>query len=731
MRRRQFLKFGPVGMGLIAGCPEQGGEPSQTEVVTGTTEISPSTGPESMKMDLPWDQLPGPFAGPVGDISISRANPEWVYVANEAGYHYSSNGGKEWTHGPRYFHHARNVWASPHDPHVAYSPTDRTDDGGLTWDSEKDGELILPQDQGQRKIYEIEFDPHDSSRVYAATGNGFFRSLDDGQEWNQYEVGVDDEQLWAITVHPDETGELYAGLPQEGQEGIARSEDYGETWSLVSGTEDLPPVWTLIFGEPNPWTLYCLTNGGVYRIRADSILEITSQLPKFEFPWRRRASALSLSANGERLYFVARPVSSKNYIEDPFTLYAYDTTNQNLESLETPENPQTVETHPFQSSRLYLGGISWVYESRDNGNSWTKRPTGFINTGLVTTAVHPERPELILAGTECSAGTFVSHDRGETWAQKRSGVRNFVGDFGEHYLMHVETNGEHIYATTLSGLSISEDSGETWRLLDNEFSGEEGYHLHGLAVHPNDPETVYVGTGKRGRLGDGEDYFDGTFVWKSEDGGSTWTEMTNGFPTEQKVVIQHILISQHDPDVIYIGTYGNDYGLMFAHDVSPEDALGIYKSENGGQRWNSLSTPFTNAFAMGIDGQNPELILATSPKGVFKSSDGGKSWKNTLERNSLALTTHPTVPGLVFAGVQEGKRYWSTFVSQDGGETWAHADLRFRFTRQKGDLEPNTIVPYPERGEIVWFGIDAHNHYLYAATNGAGLWRADITDLAS
>ena len=134
-------------------------------------------------------------------------------------------------------------------------------------------------------------------------------------------------------------------------------------------------------------------------------------------------------------------------------------------------------------------------------------------------------------------------------------------------------------------------------------------HSHGLAVAPSDSNIVYVGTisDSAGR----EDYsLSGAHIFRSKDGGETFTEVSNGFPTETATSINSIVIHPTNPDIVYLMTSS----------FESEKGIGIYKTVTGGNEWFSVNNGLdreTNDLQ--IDPINPEILYAATANGIYKT----------------------------------------------------------------------------------------------------------------
>lgn len=684
--------------------------------------LAPTSTPSSAATPatVSWDKLSGPQAGPITGISISKSDPSYVYVGTPGpGIFYSWDGGSNWSQGPSWLHHAQHVWASPHDPKRAYAlPLRTTRDGGVTWTRSSLGE--------RRSVIDIEYDPNDSAIIYAGGLDGVLKTTDGGKTWTLIELVLEGvkREVWKLASDPAKEGRIVAGLHPIG---IGISTDFGETWTLLEGSSKLHN--NLVFGlemdRSDSDKIYVAVNGvGIFVMDQNGIEEIGQRLlgpGTLVFP---SSEAFGLSADGATLYILAakKPYPAEDTGPFAFELFAYRTVEETLRKVEVPAPTRSVAAHPEDPMTLYIGTDTGVYASSDGGSTWVRMVNGLVDNYLTTVSISPADSGMIVTGTLCSGGLFVSRDGGATWGWKRGGLDPWrPGVWGEHYVMHTApSTGNMVYATTMSGLLISSDSGETWDLLDNDFSGDRFDHLHGIAVDPTNPQVLYVGTG-RGGVGNDEtdDLTEGSMIWKSLDGGKTWNQRTNGFPIGADTVIQQIVIDRNSTGVVYVVTNEEDY-LPGGKGPNRGESVGIYKSTNGGDTWFPINSGLRdrNVHALAIDPNDSALIFAGTQGGVYKSVDGGEHWTLVQVGDVKSVVVHPHVSGLVFAAIlsSTGNLLYST----DGGSTWVDSGPIFRRKASK---------PYSDYGIMHWLAIDGAGQYLYAATYGEGLWRTDLQSL--
>lgn len=758
--RRQLLELlGAGGLSGLAGCGQQGENqsptltptptklPTQTATSTSTstqtqtpTQKQSSTKTLGRALGLPWKQLPGPPGGPVTDIAISPADPNYVYATTwTAGLYASSDGGQSWIQGPESEHHRRGIVASPHNPKRARTKQNQTDDAGRTWLGGAYRPERVPKPKTS-KIFQYEYDPFDEQILYAGTGEGIYRTVDMGRSWNlvHSEFSSEENQVSSIDASPDKEGVVYAAFSEDAT--VVRSNDHGDSWEIISGPEDFKGPARGLAPERSGESAYvCVDNIGVVKVGDESSRKVA---PDFQSPYFLFYDGPAISADDTRLYFHAyneEKLRNDNIWGD-MRLFEYDTTANETRTVETPEKHASVTAHPTDPEILYFGGWSWIWESTDRGDTWEDLSNTFVDRYLAAVGTNRTRPGTVIPGSICSTGLSVSHDGGQTFDWKRSGLEPFhEGVFNEHYVMRVAARGKHAYATTAAGLLISSDNGRSWHLLENEFSGQgnqagggdqRAKHLHGLAIDPEDSSVVYVGTGLGGS-GKTDDYFEGSFLWKSEDGGDSWRQISSGFPTHRDTSIIDILVSKHDSSLVYVGTNGAEH--MNAGGGPSGEGLGVYRSKTAGDQWQKLATPFANIHSLAQDAEDSQKLFASSSKGIYRSSDAGANWELMLPKPTKALLAHPTQGGLLFAGTEYHNSYWDLLVSRDGGETWAEGNLTIQVgtfinERDYDGIDRNADYR-PDFGEIIDLGLGASDQMLYAATRGAGLWGCDINQL--
>ncbi|HYP29396.1 MAG TPA: hypothetical protein VE262_21980 [Blastocatellia bacterium] len=237
----------------------------------------------------------------------------------------------------------------------------------------------------------------------------------------------------------------------------------------------------------------------------------------------------------------------------------------------------------------------------------------------------------------------------------------------------VPGNPNIVYAATgSSGLWKTTNGGVTWKPI---FERQNTFSIGDIALEPNNPEVIWVGTGESNTrnsvsFGDG--------VYKSNDGGKTWQHM--GLKDTER--ISRIIIHPGNPDIIYIGALGHAFG--------PNPERGVFMSTDGGKTWQKTLyiDPEHGVADLDIDPGNPNILYAgmwsferkpwtfrsgSEKGGVFKSIDGGRTWKKLTEGlpkmiGRIGVKVAPSNPNVVYA-IMEAKE-GTLYRSEDKGETF-------------------------------------------------------------
>ena len=266
--------------------------------------------------------------------------------------------------------------------------------------------------------------------------------------------------------------------------------------------------------------------------------------------------------------------------------------------------------------------------------------------------------------------------------------------------------------------------GLKWRCI----GPHRGGRVVAVAGHPRDPMVFYFGACAGG-------------VWKTEDGGMYWQNVSDGF--FNSAAVGAIAVSESDPNVIYAGTGESTIRI----DVSYGD--GVYKSTDGGKTWMHMGLADTHHISkIRVHPQNPDLVYVAAlghafgpneERGVFRSVDGGKNWEKVLYKSEKAgaidLCLDPDNPRILYASIWEAHRsFWTLssggedsgiYKSSDGGDSWT--EITDNPGLPKGIKGKIGLAVCPAKPDRVWAIIEAEEAGLYRSDDGGGTWEL-LTD---
>ncbi len=227
------------------------------------------------------------------------------------------------------------------------------------------------------------------------------------------------------------------------------------------------------------------------------------------------------------------------------------------------------------------------------------------------------------------------------------------------------------------GVWKTTDGGITWKNVSDKYFQTAA--VGALAVAPSDPNVIYAGMGEpfiRGNMATGDG------VYKSTDAGKTWKPV--GLKATR--VISQIVVSPDNPDVVFVAALGHVFGN------NPE--RGVYRSRDGGKTWKKILyvNDSTGASCIAMDPHNPRILFAgmwqayRKPwimssggpgSGLYQSVDGGDTWKNISQSPGLPKGVLGKITVSV-SGANPNRIYafieagnGGVFRSDDGGKSWS------------------------------------------------------------
>ena len=241
-------------------------------------------------------------------------------------------------------------------------------------------------------------------------------------------------------------------------------------------------------------------------------------------------------------------------------------------------------------------------------------------------------------------------------------------------------NDENTYYAgyTGGGLWKTEDAGLTWFPIADDVlkTGSVG----DIAVAESDPNVVYAGMGEHAPRGVMTTYGDG--VYKSTDAGKTWKHLG----LEKTRHISDVVVHPQNPDVVFIAAQGALHG--------PNEERGVYKSTDGGQTWKKVLYVDENsgASSLSMDYNNPRILYVATWQhrrlpwkvesggpgcAIWKSTDGGDTWAKIneglpAEMGKIGVSVSRANSNRVYAIVEAEKSKAGLYRSDNGGRSWQH-----------------------------------------------------------
>jgi photosystem II stability/assembly factor-like uncharacterized protein len=226
-------------------------------------------------------------------------------------------------------------------------------------------------------------------------------------------------------------------------------------------------------------------------------------------------------------------------------------------------------------------------------------------------------------------------------------------------------------------------------------------------------------------------------LWKTTDGGLTWKPMTDGQLKSSSVGA--LAVSASNPDIVYIGMGESE----FRGNIMQGD--GVYKSTDAGKTWKNIGLKNSQTVSrLRVHPTNPDIVYAAvlghpfgpnEERGVFKTTDGGATWKKILYKGDKAgaedLIIDPNNPEVIYASIWEVYRtswkMWGgggasgLFKSTDSGNTWA--ELTAKPGMPKGPIGKIGITVSPVDSKRLWAVVEANEGGIFRSDDAGLTWK--------
>lgn len=593
-------------------------------------------------------------AGRLNCVTINPQNPSSIWVGAPAGGLWKSeNGGGIWFTLTDNLPSLGISWVeiAQSDTNIMYIGTGDADandtysvgilkstDGGSTWNT-----TGLDWNVAQtRRTQKVLIDPTNANILVAATSQGIYRSTDGAENWTQVASG----NFRDLEVNFSNSNEWYAA--RDGN-GVYKSSNGGVSWSLLAG--GLPSTSgriAIAVSQSNPSTVYSLfvnsTSGlaGIYKSTdyGTTWNQVHGSSPNL-LSWDGSGSdgqgwydlVLEVNPNNENQAFVGGVnLYRTNDGGTNWTKISHWYSGTGIPYVHADQHHFAF--HPNDPNIIYAANDGGLFISINSGTGWADLSNGGMNImQFYKIAISAQNPGFVLGG---------SQDNGTNRLLNLSWDNVLGGDGMDCAIDY--SNGTTCYAEYYYGnMFRSTNSGNTFISIGGPIAGE-GAWVTPIVIDPANPSTIYSGT---------ENFF------KSANQGTNWTQLASNI--NGTTDIREISVCEANTNVIYISTPN-----------------GVWKSNDGGASFSSLNSglPTSSASVTNVkaDPTDPNTAYVTfsgfsAGNKVFKTVNGGNSWQNisgllpNIPHNCIVID--PTSTSNVYVGNDIG-----VFHSADGGITW-------------------------------------------------------------
>lgn len=606
----------------------------------------------------------GFFGGSIGAIEVSESDPNVIYVGGgektvrgnvSSGYGIwkSENAGKTWTsaglkdsrHVPRIAIHPTN-----HDIVYAavmgniYKPTQergvyKSTDGGKTWRKT----LFANEDAG---AVDLLLDPNNPRILYASTwnirrtpyslssggdGSALWKSTDSGETWKEISknkgFATDTLGIIGVTVSPANSDRVWAIVENKEKGGVYRSEDGGETWSLINSERKLRQrawYYTRIYADPKDEDVMYVLNVRYHKSTDGGKTYETYNAPHGDHHdlWIAPEDPKRMiigDDGGAQVSYDGGETWSTYHNQPTSQFYRVTTDNSFPYKIYAAQQDNSTVRIPHRTEGRSISEDDW--EATAGGES-------------AHIAIDPLNPDIVYGGSYDGFLTRYNHDKNtvrsiSVWPDNPMGHGvedmkyrfqwNFPIFFSPHNPKKLYTASNHLHATT--------NEGESWELLSPDLTRDdpEKQKSSGGPITQDNTSVEYYCTIfaaaesplKEGVLWTGSD--DG-LVHVSKDGGANWSNVTpKGMP-------EWMMINSVEPSVFDAGTCYIAGTKYKTGDFAPY----LYKTTDYGASWKKITNGIPAEHFTRVVREDPKrkgLLYAGTETGMYISFDDGNNWK--------------------------------------------------------------------------------------------------------
>ncbi|MCS7254697.1 MAG: hypothetical protein RMK18_11720 [Armatimonadota bacterium] len=615
----------------------------------------------------------------IADIAWHPQNPNIVYLAtgkcfgkptgNYGGLFLSNDGGKSWRlvsravkfSGMGDYRQWGNVLKISDNGAIyagtAWDGLMLSNDGGKSWQKlGLEGNFIIGVAIGKNGFIAVATLKAKGSR------GAVWISEDGGKSW---QMTLENEDVKGISLD-NKSGRVYAAIKEKG---VVISDDGGKNWRVsIDGIEQfLERQWAtaVVVNPVKPSTVY---------LCASERFEV---LPEW---WRWRHPGIFVSENSGESW---RPIISASMVEGKFSIAAY------LNAIDALGwwrgrgwfgfNPRGISVDMKTGKRLMLNDWYGVWVSDDGGESWRAAMNGLAVTVVPVILCHPKRRGEVYFGL-MDVQLFRSEDDGQTVRH----LGKYPASSCTNLALEVR-DGEALYSVAGGRLFVSKDKGESWQVVEGNLP--EGALLGPVAIDPFRPHWLYCG------------------AFMTPDGGKTWRRLNLPENWQGRIV----------PDMTKLDR-------LYAFDGKM-----VLRSDDGGKSWRDVSEglPFVHhnlrvLSAIAVQPKTGRVFVGSDVHGLFVSENGGESWRCVFPNRYISSIACAEDGDIVVVGAwcpwfavsEEHKAgiFW-TRTSQWGEPIWRRIDSEIRHN-VGGIAMPTSIAVDPFYPARIYFGTGGNGAFV-------------------
>lgn len=572
----------------------------------------------------------------------------------------------------------------------------KSTDGGLTWAKSLDwayGDL--------RGVQDIKINPQRPATVYAATTEGLLRSYDAGASWQ-----VVHSNLMAVDIEidPVDTGRVFVthgSFQNDNVSGIYRSINGGQSFAELTG--GLPTAYSgkalLGLSPSNPAVMYAsigndFTQKGLFQTvnGGDTWTQVSFQNVCAYQGWYSHDVAVRPNDPNQIIWVgidVWKSTDAGLNVAKITNWSSWDFGQVPVGGPEGPGNYVHADIHrvyyaPNDPNKVYCVTDGGIFVSSDGGENWEGRNGGYQTQQFYANFSNStSNPNLALGGMQDNSTAIFTGEA--AWTR-------VIGGDGECTAIHPLDDNIMYGSAQYLNLFKSVDGGASfYNIVSNAAMDSEAAAFNGpFEIAPSNPDILYAGAQS---------------LWRSDDGGETWANASNGYLADADVILT-IAIDPQNSEVVYCSTAptATNTARVFQYDYGT------------GTKTQLTGLPNRLCMDIVISPANSLLLFAVfsgfNIQHVWRSEDGGLTWQASddglpdVPTNTLLID--PSIPNHVYVGNDLG-----VWLSTDNGQSW----------------EPYSATA-PQAMLVMHLSFSA-DHLLRVATHGLGVWQTEVAALPS